>query len=88
MPARYILFDIQNAYTKIWAKRMVGYPIEVKCASVTDIVADVYVSPANGYGQLDGGIDKVYRTMFPGIQAEVNQALSTYKGRTPLIEGS
>ncbi len=58
--ARYILFDINEKYTKLWCKRMGHYPIDVKCCSVTEIDADIYVSPANGYGQLDGGIDKVF----------------------------
>ena len=86
MTTRYILFDISTTNTKIWAKRLgEKHPISVSCSSVDDVTADIYVSPSNGAGQLDGGIDKVYRTMFPGIQSVTNKALSIYKGRTPLL---
>lgn len=81
---KYILFDIDNSKTKIWKKQLVNLSeIEVICKSVIDIKADIYVSPANGYGQLDGGIDKVYRQMFPNIQSIVNEQLKSFKGRKP-----
>ena len=86
MTTRYILFDINTTNIKIWSKRLgKKYPLDVICSSVDDVTTDIYVSPANGAGQLDGGIDKIYRTMFPGIQPVVNKALSIYKGRIPLL---
>lgn len=86
MPTKYILFDIDNSKTKVW-KRLLSdkIVIDVVCASVCDIKADIYVSPANSYGQLDGGIDKVYRTMFHGIQYAVNDRLKIYKNNKPPI---
>ena len=86
MPTKYILFDIDNSKTKVW-KRLLNdkIAIDVVCTSVCDIKADIYVSPANSYGQLDGGIDKVYRTMFPGIQYAVNDRLKIYRNRRPPI---
>lgn len=83
MPARYILFDINSAYTKVWTRHLGDYPWEVRNASITDVQADIYVSPANGHGQLDGGIDKLFPKMFPGIQGIVNTELSIYKSRKP-----
>lgn len=86
MTTHYTLFDINTTNTKIWSKRLgKKYPLDVICDAVNNITADVYVSPANGACQLDGGIDKVYRAMFPGIQPIVNKALSIYKGRSPLL---
>jgi len=85
MAVKYILFDIDNSKTKVWKKHLHNIPIDVICSSVTEIKADIYVSPANGYGQLDGGIDKIYRTMFPGIQNTVNEHLKSYKERKPPV---
>lgn len=86
MTTRYILFDHDPAKTKIWSKRLGSdHPISVMTTSVDAIQADIYVSPANGYGQLDGGIDKVYRTMFPGIQKSVDAALKPYASRKPML---
>lgn len=66
MTTHYTLFDINTTNTKIWSKRLgKKYPLDVICDAVNNITADVYVSPANGACQLDGGIDKVYRAMFP-----------------------
>jgi O-acetyl-ADP-ribose deacetylase (regulator of RNase III) len=84
MATRYLLFDHDPAKTKVWQKYLgPNHPITIVTASVDAIPADIYVSPANGYGQLDGGIDKVYRTMFPGIQTAVNDALRPYAQRKP-----
>lgn len=83
---RYILFDKDSAKTKVWQKRLgERHPIQVTTASVDNIPADIYISPANGHGQLDGGIDKVYRTMFPGLQTIVNEILKEYKDRKPPV---
>ena len=34
-----------------------------------------YVSPANSYGYMDGGIDKIYVQMFPNIQHKVRNVI-------------
>lgn len=81
---RYILFDINEKNTKAWEKKLrKDLPIKVQTVNVKDIHADIFISPANGYGQLDGGIDKIYRSMFPNIQREVNSALLPYKDKIP-----
>lgn len=79
----YILFDKDLSKTKVWRKRLGNHPITVVDSSVDKISADIFVSPANGYGQLDGGIDKVYRTMYPGIQDIVNDTLRQYRDKKP-----
>ena len=86
MTTRYILFDRDAAKTKLWQRRLgLNHPIAIMTASVETVSADIYGSPANGYGQLDGGIDKIYRTLFPGIQKAVDTALLSYTGKKPLL---
>ena len=43
---------------------------------VGDVV--VYVSPANSLGFMDGGIDRVYMQMFPGVQQRVKDAIAKW----------
>lgn len=45
-------------------------------SDVRRIDADVYVSPANSYGWMDGGIDDIYRKIFPGIQSIVQTEIA------------
>jgi len=75
--ATFRFFDIDRKllkeYSKLFSKlpppirqrvQVVLEPVDVR--SIRDI--DVYVSPANSFGVMDGGIDEIYMEMFPGIQ--------------------
>lgn len=85
---KYIFFDINDNYIKTWNKRLSNeknIPFTTSCINLKDIKANYYISPANGFGQLDGGIDKIYRNIYPGLQNEVNNKLSPYKHLKPHI---
>jgi O-acetyl-ADP-ribose deacetylase (regulator of RNase III) len=43
---------------------------------ILDVEADAYVSPANGFGIMDGGIDLVLRGRFPGADRTVQAAIA------------
>jgi len=43
-----------------------------------------YLSPANSFGYMDGGIDAVYSIMFPGIQQLVQERIKSYPYKTRL----
>lgn len=43
-----------------------------------------YLSPANSFGYMDGGIDAVYSIMFPGIQKLVQERIKSYPYKTRL----
>ena len=49
-----------------------------------DNFIDILVSPANSHGFMDGGIDDVYREMFPNIQGRVQEYIERYQLQTPL----
>jgi O-acetyl-ADP-ribose deacetylase (regulator of RNase III) len=55
---------------------------------VRDLVNDyritVIVSPANSFGFMDGGIDKVYMELFPGIQTRVQDRIKQFNITTSL----
>ena len=42
------------------------------------------VSPANSMGWMDGGIDDVYRRMFPGVQGAVQTAIKSHNYKSAL----
>lgn len=42
-----------------------------------DYEPDVLVSPANSHGYMDGGIDNVYRAIFPYVESNVKKAIAS-----------
>jgi O-acetyl-ADP-ribose deacetylase (regulator of RNase III) len=62
--------------------------VEIEHGNILDFAEDTIVSPANSYGYMDGGIDKVYRDHF-GIEIEksVQNAIRN-TGETYLPVGS
>jgi O-acetyl-ADP-ribose deacetylase (regulator of RNase III) len=53
----------------IHAAKLQGF--ETHLGSITELEADAYVSPANSFGFMDGGIDYIYSQFF-GMQIELN----------------
>ena len=55
-----------------------SYPeVEVAHGNLLGVAHHTVVSPANGYGFMDGGIDRAYLGFFgPGIQARVQEAIA------------
>jgi O-acetyl-ADP-ribose deacetylase (regulator of RNase III) len=51
--------------------------VEVAHGDLLAVAHNAIVSPANGYGFLDGGVDRAYLDFFgPGIQARVHEAIA------------
>ena len=73
-----IIFDITNKFIKE-AKRLEKYGITVIESSVEDLIKkhhiDAVVSPANSFGFMNGGIDKVYMKLFNGIESIVQNRI-------------
>ncbi len=62
--------------------------VEIEHGNILDFAEDTIVSPANSYGYMDGGIDKVYRDHF-GIEIEKSVQDAIRKtGETYLPVGS
>ena len=69
-PLQIILCDLFLPITRAWEREFSRFPeVEVRRGDLTDISADAYVSPANSYGDMGGGIDYVLRERF-GVQIE------------------
>lgn len=77
----FIIFDIDIDFVNE-AKRLSKYGINVIHSSaenlINNIKVDAIVSPANSFGWMNGGIDKVYSQMFNNIQNEVQNNIKKF----------
>jgi len=59
------LVDINRHLVKAWEKEFLGIPdVHILCADIIGIAENTIVSPANGFGLMDGGIDQIYTEYF------------------------
>lgn len=72
------IFFFDNNASNITAYKRLLEPLGVSCytSDVRQIQADVFVSPANSYGFMNGGIDAIYSSMFPGVQQTVQSMIA------------
>ena len=88
MELQLILCDIHAATVAAWRREFAGCPhVSVWHGDLLDIDADAYVSPANSYGPMDGGIDWDLRERFGHeIEDRVRDAVAERGGRLPVGE--
>jgi O-acetyl-ADP-ribose deacetylase (regulator of RNase III) len=81
-----ILCDLHRIMTAAWADAFAGCEdVEVRQGDLTDLAADAYVSPANSFGQMDGGIDWALRERFGHrIEDRVQAAIARQGGMLPV----
>lgn len=75
-----------DSYAPITTGNNPNITLDFKCGDVRDIIresnAHILVSPANCYGWMDGGIDDIYRKIFPEIESRVKSAIRRYDMKT------
>lgn len=72
-----ILCDVQPLLVRAWRNAFARFPdVDIRRGDLTDVDADAYVSPANSYGIMDGGIDAALRERFFGIEDTVRCAIA------------
>src|SRR5207302_491979 len=83
-----ILCDFHGSLIAAWEQEFAAFPdVEVRRGDLLDVSADAYVSPANSYGQMDGGIDLALRERFGfEIQVAVQDAIADRGGMLPVGE--
>jgi O-acetyl-ADP-ribose deacetylase (regulator of RNase III) len=73
--------DLNKTFVQAFSKEFRGVPnIKTSVGRVEDLKAKhlAFVSPANSFGYMDGGIDRVYsREMFPGVEAKVKETIAS-----------
>ncbi|HLK14770.1 MAG TPA: macro domain-containing protein [Fimbriimonadaceae bacterium] len=72
--------EVCTAFRHLFRHRSVA----VEEGDLFDVAADAYVSPANSHGIMDGGLDRLLRSRFPGVEARVQQAIDREGGFLPV----
>ena len=84
-----ILCDSEPEIVRAWKRAFAGHDeVEVRLGDLTEVEADAYVSPANSFGWMDGGIDLALRARFMAgdIEGTVQSAIAKRGGRLPVGE--
>lgn len=72
-----ILCDMLPDLVQAWRIVFAAYPeVQVQQGDLLEVEADAYVSPANSYGIMDGGIDAAFSARFPQVEAQVQAAIA------------
>ena len=82
-----ILVSIDIEMHKAWEAAFASVPnVEFHLGSILEVEADWYVSPANSFGFMDGGIDQVYLDEWgPMIQGRVQHGIKVFhSGELPV----
>ncbi len=76
-PFDLILCDLHAPLVRAWRWSFSGHArVEIVRGNLIDIAADAYVSPANGFGIMDGGIDVALAARFPLVESRVQGAIA------------
>jgi O-acetyl-ADP-ribose deacetylase (regulator of RNase III) len=86
-PLQVILCNPHRELVRAWRRRFREHPeVDVRQGDLLEVGADAYVSPANSYGWMDGGLDLILRERFAAgdIQGKVHQAIEALGGLLPV----
>ena len=83
-----ILCDHNPAMVRAWTAALGDEPdVEIRLGDLTEVSADAYVSAANSFGEMGGGVDLALRERFGGeIERRVMDTISEAWGRLPVGE--
>jgi O-acetyl-ADP-ribose deacetylase (regulator of RNase III) len=72
-----ILCDQRPDIVRAWRHAFADFPdVDIRSGDLLDIECDAYVSPANSFGVMDGGIDYALRERFRGIEEQVRNGIA------------
>lgn len=72
------LVDIEPELVRCWQEAFASFPeVEIICTNILEVAHDTIVSPANSYGRMDGGIDRLYSEFFgQTLEARASDAIA------------
>lgn len=72
-----VLCDVLPELARAWRSAFAADPeVQVRRGDLLEVDAEAYVSPANSYGFMDGGIDAALSARFPRVEARVQAAIA------------
>jgi len=86
---RIVLAAVGEDLASAWERRCGDLPgVSVHRGSILDLSVDAVVSPANSFGFMDGGVDRVYARFFGGCVQERLQELIRTRHHGELLVGT
>lgn len=87
-PPMLIFCDHNPAMVRAWTAAFADdAEVEIRLGDLTEVSADAYVSAANSFGEMGGGVDLALRERFGGeIERRVMETISETWGRMPVGE--
>jgi O-acetyl-ADP-ribose deacetylase (regulator of RNase III) len=72
------LVDIDPLVVAAWRQEFQPFPdVEIRQGSILAVARGAVVSPSNGYGFMDGGVDQAYATFFgPALERRVRDVMA------------
>ncbi len=81
------LCDLSPGLVRAWRTAFAAFPgATVLQGDLLDVEADAYVSPANSFGIMDGGIDAILNRRFPHVESRVQAAIARVGTMLPVGE--
>ena len=86
MERRIILCDLYQPVVDAWERAFAGCPdVEIRRGDLTEVPADAYVSAANSFGEMGGGVDWALRERFGfEIEVRVMETIAEQYGKLPV----
>ncbi len=72
--------EVCAAFRQLFRHRLVT----VEDGDLFEVAADAYAAPGNSHGIMDGGLDRLLRTRFPGVEARVQRTIDRIGGLLPV----
>lgn len=80
-----VLCDMVPLLVRAWRVAFAAFPeVTILCGDLLEVEVDAYVSPANSYGIMDGGIDAALSVRFPEVALNVRAAIGQLGGKLPV----
>ena len=72
-----VLCDMLPNLVRAWQRAFAAHSeVAIQRGDLLEVEADAYVSPANSFGIMDGGIDMALSERFPHVEARVQAAIA------------
>lgn len=80
-----VLCDMLPILVRAWQRAFAAHPeVAIQRGDLLEVEADAYVSPANSFGIMDGGIDAALSARFPHVEARVQAAITQIGNLLPV----
>jgi O-acetyl-ADP-ribose deacetylase (regulator of RNase III) len=79
-----ILSDTNEEVCAAFRQTLQHRLVTVEDGDLFEVAADAYAAPGNSHGIMDGGLDRLLRARFPGVEASVQRSIDRLGGLLPV----